>query len=137
MIDPKYRKKFKRNIIKLSIGIFLFSVSYLYTLVHPAPKVSMEYGLRQLSQRVMLFWYKIKNEDSTFLKEKYSYEDVYQDLLTTAKQSSCVSPVLADAIEQKSIALKQEPNKNLEQNLPSYIYKVSLYEDSLKKCKAN
>jgi len=117
MITPKHRKRFKKNMVRFLIGLLLISICYIYTLAHPAPKVSMEYGIKQLSERMMLFWYKIKHKDPNLLKEKYMYEDVYQDMLNIAEGNTCISQALVDAIQQKSLALRHEPNKNLAQNL--------------------
>lgn len=133
-MDPKEKKRFKKNMIRFLIGIFFFGISYIYTLAHPAPKMSMRYGLKELSQKITIFFYKIHNKDPKLLQEKYLYEDVYTELLNTAKNSSCINPNIVDIIKKKGEALKNEPNENLELNLPSYIYKVGVYKDLIKNC---
>lgn len=131
LMDTEMRIILRNNVIKFIIGVILLSISFVYIQDHPAEKASIFSGFEVLVQRVEIFLYKITNKDSEWLKVKFDYEKNFEELLTTAKNNSCVKANVVDELNEVLLALKKERLAELESNLWHYKRKFSEYKSMI------
>lgn len=127
-MDREMKVILRNNIIKFIIGIILLTVSYWYLQNHPAEKASIFSGFQVLVQKVEVLFFQITNKNTEGLKLKFDYEKNFNELISTAKNNSCVQSNILDEITETYSLLRKERVSNIENNLSTYQRKFVEYK---------
>jgi hypothetical protein len=117
-MEQTEKRILRGNIIKFIIGIVLLGFSVAYMSNHQAERASIFSGFEVLWQKLSVKVYQIAKGNSQELQKKYDYEKTYQELINMGESKDCVDPNVMTTLNETFIALKKEPIKTLEVNLP-------------------
>ncbi|MFA5747730.1 MAG: hypothetical protein WC872_01320 [Candidatus Absconditabacterales bacterium] len=134
-MDKETRRIFRNNIIKFLIGVFLLIISYIYIQGHPAEKSSIFSGFEIIWQKIEIVFHKLTNQNYEALKKKYSFEQIYQELIQMAENSTCKNATILTDINETLIEMKKENLTDLVAKFSFYSNKAGEYKSRIEKCK--
>lgn len=133
-MEQTEKRILRGNIIKFIIGIVLLGFSVAYMSNHPAERASIFSGFEVLWQKLSVKVYKVVKGSSQELQKKYDYEKTYQELVKMWESKDCVDPNVMTTLHETYVALRKEPIKTLEINLPWYMRRASEFKNMIESC---
>jgi len=127
-MDKEMKTIFRNNVIKFIIGAILLSISYWYIQNHPAEKASIFSGFEVLFQRMEVYFYKITNKDSEWLKTKFDLEKTFDELISSAETKWCADANVLDWLHEALTNLKKERIVDLTNNVGNYKRQMSEFK---------
>ena len=128
------RKMFRANVIKFVIGIILLSISFIYLQSHPAERVSVLSWFEVMYQKINIFYHDMVDKwDSKLLKEKYSLQKYYKELVRMAENKSCIDSEIVEEVTNLSDDLNDDSLDEFTEKLRIYTRQVYKYDAIVKK----
>lgn len=130
-MDKEMKQILRNNIIKFIIGVILLSISFWYIQKHPAEKASIFSGFEVLFQRIEVYFYKVFDKNSEWLKLKFDLEKTFDELINTAETKWCAQVNLTDELREILVNLKKESVADLENNVWNYKRQIGEYKTKI------
>ena len=84
-MDREDKATFIWNIFKLIIWIILLVACYYYLESHPAEQIALYSWVKNIVQKVEIFWYNITWRDWNLLARKFDLESKYLEMIHFAE----------------------------------------------------
>ena len=79
------------NIFKLVIWAILLTSCFFYLKNHPAEQIALYSWMKNIVQKVEVFWYNVVWKNGDLLARKYELEDKYLEMIHFAEEKWCIN----------------------------------------------
>lgn len=122
---------FIQNIFKTAIGLILLIASFFYLNNHPAEKVALYSGFKNIIQKAEIISYNLIGKNWTLLSQKYALENNYLEMIHFAEEKGCVESALLQEMHQTYETLLQEDKNQIQNYITKYNILASDYQNSI------
>lgn len=130
-IDKDMKKSFMVNTIKLVIGAILLGFSYMYLQAHEAEKTAVFSWFRVMYQRISVYRAKYVNNNDDILKEKYTLDMHFKQLLKNTTNNTCLPAEIISDLHMTYDNFNKETTVTLPNTYSSYIEKIQYFKTQL------
>ena len=116
------------NIFKLIIWIILLVACYYYLESHPAEQIALYSWVKNIVQKVEIFWYNITGRDWNLLARKFDLESKYLEMIHFAEEKWCINQDFVAELHQRYKTLQEEDNSKIENYITSYTISAAEFE---------
>lgn len=122
------------NIFKLLIGSVLLVACFFYLENHPAEQIALYSWVKNIIQKVEIFWYNIVWKDWDLLSKKFDLESKYLEMIHYAEEKWCINQDFVGSLHETYQTLLNEDNNQIENYITRYTiaaadYEMSIYND--------
>ena len=122
------RTLFIRNLFKTSIGIVLLAASFSYLTTHPAEKIALYSGFKNIIQKAEIISYNLIGKNGALLAQKYSLENSYLEMIHFAEEKGCVGADILQELRQTYETLLKEEKSQIHNYITKYNILASDYQ---------
>ena len=123
---------FKKNTIKMIIGLILIICCFCYLQKNPAEKISIVSSYKTIAQNIEIFFQNIFSDNGELLKQKYDLENYYEVMISLAEDKWCIKAEIINDLHDTYEKLLVEQKSNLKYSLWTYIEKEFEFDKILK-----
>ena len=127
-MDREDKATFIWNIFKLIIWIILLVACYYYLESHPAEQIALYSWVKNIVQKVEIFWYNITWRDWNLLARKFDLESKYLEMIHFAEGKWCINQDFVAELHQRYKTLQEEDNSKIENYITSYTISAAEFE---------
>ncbi|PZM85795.1 MAG: hypothetical protein DLD55_06040 [candidate division SR1 bacterium] len=120
---------FIRNLFKTAIGIVLLIASFSYLSSHPAEKIALYSGFKNIIQKTEIICYNLIGKNGALLEQKYNLENSYLDMLHFAEEKGCIDSGILQELRQKYETLLKEDKNQIQNYITKYSILASDYQN--------
>lgn len=120
---------FIRNLFKTAIGIVLLMASFSYLTTHPAEKIALYSGFKNIIQKAEIIGYNLMGKNGALLAQKYSLENSYLDMIHFAEEKGCISGDILQELHQTYETLLKEKKNQIHNYITKYNILASDYQN--------
>lgn len=137
IMNKSLKQTLRKNIAKFIVGAILLGLSIQYLQTHPAEKSSIISSFEILYEKATVFVYKVIGRDRQWATAKHDMQRKFDELLSTATTTNCLSADELLELEETAKDLEREDSdgfadKAIDYNNKGYYYK-ELIEKECKK----
>lgn len=111
---------FIKNIFRFFIGIILLTTCFWFLRAHPAEKIALYSGFKNIIQKIEIISYTLIWKNGKLLEEKYKLEADYIDTIHFAEEKGCKDPLLLEELHNTYNALLKEDKDQVEHYITKY-----------------
>lgn len=111
---------FIKNIFRFFIGIILLITCFRFLKEHPAEKIALYSGFKNIIQKVEIISYTLIWKNGELLEEKYKLESDYVNTLHFAEEKGCADALLLEGLHNTYNALLKEDKNQVENYITKY-----------------
>lgn len=119
-MSKEEKNTFIHNIFKLLIGVVLLITCFWYLKEHPAEKIALYSGFKNIIQKAEVLSYNLLGKNGALLDQKYKLEDQYLDTIHFAEEKGCSDPAFLNELHNTYETLLKEDKSHIENYITRY-----------------
>lgn len=119
-MNHKMKKLFIQNCFRFLIGTVLLISCFWYLGDHPAEKVALYSGFKNIIQKVEIVWYNLTGKKWDLLEKKYALENRFLELIHYAEGKDCVDDELIENLHNTYNVFLTEDKNYMEHYITKY-----------------
>ena len=119
------------NIFKLVIWAILLTSCFFYLKNHPAEQIALYSWMKNIVQKVEVFWYNVVWKNGDLLARKYELEDKYLEMIHFAEEKGCINHDFVSELYSSYETLLKEDKDEIEKYISTYSIRAADFEMSI------